>query len=813
LTVPYAGGNILCIMQDDVILLFRKVADLSPAARAQYFEQHNVRADLRTEVESLLSYDSDSLPSVSQVVGSEAQDYFQKDKGEEPSLAGQTVGAYTLVAPIGHGGMGTVWLAQRSDGRFEGRAALKFLNAALVGRAGAERFRREGHILARLAHPHIARLIDAGVSPMGSPYLVLEYVEGEHIERYCENRDLGIEARIRLFLDALDAIAHAHANLIVHRDIKPSNVLVTPDGCVKLLDFGIAKLLEDAGEPAEATALTREGGQALTPEFAAPEQLTGGAITTATDVYSSGVLLFLLLGGKRRTASPAEMMRTLADAEFPRFPVRGDLATIVAKALKPEPAERYVSAAAFADDLSHYLDHQPISARPDTLGYRTSKFLRRRWRGVTAAAAVALLLVLLTGFYAVRLASERNHANLEAQKATKISDLLTSLLTAADPYSAPEPTVRGLLDAGATRVHTELAGQPELQAQMLTVMGRVYQRLGTDDKAQAFLEEALALGRRVPANENLAQTLNDLGVLRMNRGDFPGAARLLGEALDIRRKLLGTEHVDVAVTVSELGRVYRNSGDAERAEPFVAEALRIRRKIFGEDNTETATTENDLALVQWDEGKLSDAAALLRQSLAVHRKVFGEEHAGTARVMNNLAVITEDIGDLSAAESLFRRALEIRRKVLDEKHPDIANSLVKLSNALREQGKYDEAAASLREALEILRPTPGDERPITAECIASLAGVYLAQGQASAAEPLVRQALEIRRRAFREGNWQIASAESLLGAVLTALGRYAEAEPLLLEAQRVLKDIPGRQAKAARENRDRLAKLTQAMHS
>ncbi len=805
-------------MDEQVLLLFREMADLPPAARENIFAARNITAELRAEVESLLAFDSKEDHLVTHHIGQAAEAVVRAD-GEplEASLAGQIVGSYTLVSPIGHGGMGTVWLARRSDGRFEGRAAVKFLNAALVGGAGGERFRREGSVLARFAHPHIARLIDAGVSSFGQPYLVLEHVGGESIDRYCDTCGLGTEGRIRLFLDALDAVAHAHSNLIVHRDIKPSNVLVTPDGRVKLLDFGIAKLLEDAGEPAEATALTREGGLALTPEFAAPEQVTGGAITTATDVYSSGVLLYLLLGGKRRAGSPAEAMRALVDAEFPRLPaVRGDLATIVAKALKRAPAERYVSAAAFAEDLHHYLDHEPIAARPDTPGYRTAKFLRRRWRAVTAVSAAALLVVVLTSFYTVRLASERNHARFEAEKATKVSDLLISMLTAADPFSSlhetKEPTVRGLLDRGDARVHKELAGQPDMQAQMLTVMGRVYERLGANDKAQALLEEALAIARHGPVNEALAQTLNDLGVLHKDKGEFPAAVPLLEEALAIRRKLLGNENKDVAVTVSEVGRAYTNQGDTERAEPLLAEALRIRRKILGEDDTETATTENDLALVLRDRGQLSEAAVLFRQSLAVHRKVFGEEHASVARVMSNLGTVTEEMGDVAGAESLFRQSLAVRRRVLDPKHPDIGKALNKLANIWRQQGKYEEAAASLREAIEIVRPALGNENPVTAECMANLARVYLAQGQAAAAEPLVRRAVEIRRRVLHEGNWLTASAESLLGAVLVAMGRYAEAEPLLLGAQQALKDIPGTQGQEARVNRERLATLQQARH-
>jgi len=328
------------------------------------------------------------------------------------SLAGQAIGAYTLTSLLGQGGMGNVWLARRSDGRFEGAAAVKLLNASLVGRAGAERFRREGSILARLAHPHIARLLDAGVSPSGQPYLVLEYVEGEPIDRSCDARALSIEARLRLFLDVLEAVGHAHTNLIVHRDIKPSNVLVDREGRVKLLDFGIAKLLEGEGEGGAATALTREGGRALTPEFAAPEQIIGGAVTTATDVFALGTVLYILLSGRHPAAgalgSPAEIVKAIVDAQPPRVSdtftagrtaasenrrraaeargatpdalrreLRGDLDTIVAKTLKKDPAERYPSVTALAEDLRRFLRHEPIGARPDTLRYRAAKFVRR----------------------------------------------------------------------------------------------------------------------------------------------------------------------------------------------------------------------------------------------------------------------------------------------------------------------------------------------------------------------------------------------------------------------------------------------------
>lgn len=358
-------------------------------------------------------------------------------------MTGQTLGAYTLISPVGEGGMGSVWLADRNDGRFDRRVAVKLLRIPLLGRAGGERFQREGAILARLAHSHIAQLLDAGVASSGQPYLILEYVEGEDIVTYCDRRRLDVDARLQLFLGMLDAVAHAHANLIVHRDIKPSNVYVNRDGQVKLLDFGIAKLLEAEGGEGAVTRLTREGGGALTPQYAAPEQVTGGPVTVATDVYASGVLLYLLLTGKHPAGtglhSPAELVKAIVETETVRpsdvlvpgqdptevlvetaakrattpdklrRQLRGDLDTIIRKALKKSPAERYGSVSALADDLRRYLKHEPISARPDTVAYRTAKFIRRnRYR---VAAGVLALTAIVAGFavalYQARLAQRR----------------------------------------------------------------------------------------------------------------------------------------------------------------------------------------------------------------------------------------------------------------------------------------------------------------------------------------------------------------------------------------------------------------------
>jgi len=391
----------------------------------------------------------------------------QPIKGLEAFLPGGTAGAYRLISPIGEGGMGIVWLAERSDGRFERKVAVKLLRFSLGSQSGSGRFKREGKILAQLSHPNIAELIDAGVTTGGQPYIVLEHVEGTPIDGWCDDHKLDVNGRISLFIDVLSAVLHAHANLVVHRDIKPSNVLVRKDGCVKLLDFGIAKLLADDSDG--STQLTMEGGSALTPHYAAPEQITGGAITTGTDVYALGALLYLLLAGKHPTSSealsPAELVKAitetepvrLSDASFAgpspeiavnrattperlRRELRGDLETIIGKALKKNPSERYATVSAFVDDLRRYLKHEPISARPDNLLYRAKKFMRRN-RTAVALSTVAIIAVVagITGvlIQTRRAKQQRDFALREASRASAVADMDNFLLADAAPGGKP----------------------------------------------------------------------------------------------------------------------------------------------------------------------------------------------------------------------------------------------------------------------------------------------------------------------------------------------------------------------------------------
>ena len=577
-----------------LLALLDQALDLPPLEREAWLSR--LRAEQpapAAELEALLAAEA----------GLDAKGFLSGTALAVPGLSGQRLGAYTLERPLGQGGMGTVWLARRSDGRYEGKVAVKLLNLALLDAVGAERFRREGTVLARLSHPNIARLLDAGLNAAGQPFLVLEHVQGERIDHYADAHRLPPETRVRLFLDVLAAVAHAHANLIVHRDLKPSNILVAPDGTVKLLDFGIAKLQEEGGAGAESSTLTDVGGRALTPEYAAPEQVAGGAVTTATDVYALGVLLYVLLAGRhptgegRRTA--AEHLQGILGTEPPRLSVvvtgaearatsldrlrrlyAGDLDNIVAKALKKRPEERYATIGAFAEDLRRHLNHQPVSARPDSWGYRAAKFARRNRLAVVLGILAALALV-------VAVARERHLralAEAETRKAGAVEEFLLGVFAAADPFAPPRSrrggiTAGGSPDSGAERVDTVIKGQPEMRADLRAAVGRVYASLGSYDKAAAQLRQALEERRALygPRHPEVAEVMDALGQALAKQGHFTDAESLLREAVSQRRQLQGSRSRATAQSLDHLAEVLRERGDYAGAEPLVREALAIHQ--------------------------------------------------------------------------------------------------------------------------------------------------------------------------------------------------------------------------------------------
>ena len=636
-------------------------------------------------------------------------------------LAGQTLGPYTLISQISQGGMGSVWLARRSDGRFERQAAVKFVNIALAGAGTEGRFKREGSILGRLAHPHIAELLDAGISSDGRPYLILEYVDGPTIDQYCDQHKLDLEARVRLFLDVLAAVAHAHANLIVHRDIKPSNVLVTTGGDVKLLDFGIAKLLEGEGQTGAATLLTHEGGSALTPQYAAPEQLTGQPVTTATDVYALGVLLYLLLSGGHPAGaphSPAELVKAVLDLEPPRVSdattadnskliaekrgvtqdklrrgLRGDLDTIVGKTLKKDPQERYASVTGLADDLQRYLKHEPISARPDTLAYRTAKFLRRN-RAVVALTATAIVLVigsLSTGLYVAN-----RQRKVAEQRFAQVRQL-------ANRFIDVDATIRGL--PGASKVRMQMVSDSLQYLRSLESEGHIDKDLALDI-AFAYVRVAHAqgdptspnLGQFAEAKENLSQASRFVGPILANDAKNRRALFITTTIAHDRMVLADTEgrHGDSLAYANEAASLIERFLSLGNAEPRDVYSM----VYFYQNVADVATNCRHF----------DDAIRYLRRALEVAQPVE-TAHRAQGSIYEVLADTLRQSGDLEGALKTVNRAVELQVQQAANGH---AALLINLGDALAVKGmilgrgdadpsldRSDEALAAFQKAIDI----------------------------------------------------------------------------------------------------------------
>lgn len=780
--------------------LFRRALDRPPEERRAWLRKEEDDEALIAEVEALLEADE---------AGSERLDQAVRERmrllAREAPRVGACLGPYRLEQELGRGGTSTVYLGVRRTGDREERVAVKLLAPGLPGADVQRRFAREVAILERLDHPGIARLLDTATTDDGRPYLVMEYVEGEPLIRYCQARELEVEARLELFLAVCEAVQFAHRSLVIHRDLKPANILVTAQGRPKLLDFGVARLLErhPGADPTVTVA------RLLTPSYASPEQIRGEALSTATDVFSLGVVLYQLLTDLHPFRQPEDttdrvQRRILtADPPWPSQRLRregragrrrarrlsGDLDRVVMKALEAEPERRYGTVEQLADDLRRHLGGRPVSARPATAAYRARKFLRRHRTGTAAALILVLLLsafAVITALQERRTAEARTRAEQERHKAEQALSLMVDLFEVTDPdrVSGETVTAREILDRATRRVETELADQPRVQATLLEAIGRVYLQLGLPERARSPLETALALHRNEPEADlgGLAQTLETLGHLHQDSGEVLEAVGAYREALEVRRELLGPEHPKVATALNHLGDALEDSGDSAAAEPFYRQALEMRRRLFGEHHEAVAESLNQLGLLHHQRRELDRAEPLYRRALEMRREILGPQHPEVAVSLNNLAALQQARGRPAAAEGLFREAVAIQETHRGRSHPETLASLQNLAMALKDLGRHDEAEELLLEVLAVEEERFGEELPNRATNLYHLGLVRREAGDPEAAEEYFRRASELYRRVLPPDHPWPSFSLLALGELLLGRGRPQDAEAPLAES-------------------------------
>ena len=671
------------------------------------------------------------------------------------ATAGDELGAWTLAQPIGEGGMGSVWRARRSDGRFEGEAAVKLLKSGLFDATAQERFRREGAILARLRHPGIAQLLDAGITAKGQPYLVLELVQGERIDEWCETHSPGVRQRIELFLQALEAVAAAHGQLVIHRDLKPTNILVNQAGRVKLLDFGIARLLPSQDDAAEQTALTRAGAFALTPPYAAPEQFEGGMLGMATDVFALGTVLYELLtkahpSGLAAGSAPLAYLRAATEGRYKpaserapgeRRALHGDLDNILAKALAPLAADRYSSVAALADDLRRHLDDQPVLAQPGTLAYRIGKFVRRNRLAVAASAAVFAALavgIAATLWMGAEAARQRDIAVGEAKRARQaetqakaVQGFLTDLFAANaleqhDPHAAQNLTARELLDRGAKKLDAgALAGQPASQLEIAKVLASIYGELVLGEQQLRFLRKQVALSESLNGPEAIetANAYADLAsAIKLEDRKRALDAGLHAERIyDAKKEHSSADYGMLQITLSEL----LNGTDLDAAERHA----RIALQVFGATPSDIryGLASTRLALVMYFRGRMADAETSYREAVRIYEAAGDEANPLITAAYANLGRVQEMRLEFDPAEQNYRRAVGSAMRINGPYHPSTVVFRGDYAYALAEMSRLPEALAVARENETALRSAPAEQQTRWSRSVQNVLGNMEAQ--------------------------------------------------------------------------------------
>jgi eukaryotic-like serine/threonine-protein kinase len=713
-----------------------------------------------------------------------------------------SIGRYRIVRLLGEGGMGTVYEAEQDQPRRS--VALKVIKTAWSSPEVLHRFEREFQALGRLHHPGIAQIYEAGTANTGfgsQPYFAMEIIRGNPLGEYAASHKLDTRQRLALMIKVCEAVEHAHQCGIIHRDLKPGNILVDEGGQPKILDFGLARITDSDGQ---ATRQTDMGQLLGTLAYMSPEQVLADplALDRRTDVYALGVIIYELLSNKMPYSLTHHLHEAVQTIQY-TDPValssinrsyRGDIETIVAKALEKEKTRRYASAAELATDMRRYLEDQPISAKPPSVSYQVKKFARRHKALVAAASAV--LLVLVAGIIAssreaiVARRAEQTAAKEAASANAVINFLQNDLLAQASakkqsgPNAKPDPDikVRTALDRAAARIEGKFDRQPEVEAAIRDTIGKTYEDLAQYAESQKQLERALELERRVWGSENpkTLNTLNHLGRTLWHQGKHQEAGALFGPTLEIERRVLGPEHPDTLYCMNNLANVYRAEDNDEQAEPLYRQTLEIRRRVLGPEHPDTLESMNNLSNVYWSQGKLAQAEALYSQTMEIQRRALGPEHPDTLLSMGNLADTYTREGKYAQAEPLFTQTLEISRRVLGPEHTRTLGFLSDFAFLYLKQGQDDAAETYAAQVLAgRQRPGSSEDPADIQSAMNDLALIYVSEKKFAEGERLARQTLDFDDK-NQLNNWERFRAESLLGASLAGQKKYAQAEPLIL---------------------------------
>jgi serine/threonine protein kinase len=787
-----------------------------PGRRAAFLETAcGDDAELRREVESLLAFHEDES--------------FARDSGVLDAIRvlgrrdtrlpeGRKIGAYRILREIGCGGMGNVYLAARADDAFQKLVAIKIIRRGMDFDEIVQKFRAERQILAMLDHPNIARLVDGGATDDGWPFFAMEFIEGEPIDKYCEGHKLNIAERLKLFQNVCSAVSYAHQNLIVHRDIKPANVLVTKGGVPRLLDFGIAKLLapDSAAQDKTLTAF-----RALTPEYASPEQVRGEPITTASDIYSLGVLLYWLLTGHRPyrspMSSPAEIERAICEEEPEAPRLTRDLSAIVLMALRKDPRRRYASVDHFSEDIHRYLENLPVAARSDTRAYRVAKFVRRNkaWVAMAAIAFISLAGGIAASLWQTRVArKERDLSRVEQAKTVRMSTFLQEMVGGTwrtANQKGLDATVADMLADAAQRLETELSDQPEVKAEMLLTIGGAYQRQAKYDLAERYVHKAYDLSAKLygPDTRKAAAALHTLAGDDYLLGDYANSYAMFQKAVPIYRRHVNDvdfEMQQMPAILSDAAFAARAVGRLDEADRLWQEALTYTPRLPARYRPMGATVKTFLAQLYMDRGEIEKADPLSREASRELRALG--DRPSLAQSLIDLGNIRGFQGRYAEADASIQEGTDLYAQSQGGDNPNVAFGLISLARSRYEQGRYDLAEQDARKGMKIVEKLPKNTHSHELASI-TLALIMNKTGRSREAEPVLRETLAVAQKNSRRP-LDGALASGALGECLAIQKRYAEAEPLLLQSYGTLKSIQVPGSPSIREARERLTALYSA---